>query len=116
MTFLACVPEQTADNLQRIAEVEEQIQQNGVTQAELDLAKNKIASHVVLHSERSVSRLFALGNNWIQRGCYRTVQEVVENYRAVTREDVGDVLARYPLTENTTVVIGPLDELSRPDA
>ena len=99
--------EQGAD----VAELQRRVE---LLSAELEQAKNKITSHIVLQSERSASRLFAVGNNWIQRGGYRSVQEVVQAYRAVTRDSIGAVVEKYPLTENTTVVIGPLAEVPAP--
>jgi predicted Zn-dependent peptidase len=114
MTCVACSPEGMAGNLQVVLGLEREIERDGVAESELDQAKNKIASHIVLQSERSASRLFAVGNNWIQRGGYRSVQEVVRAYRAVTRDSIGAVVDKYPLTENTTVVIGPLAEVPAP--
>jgi predicted Zn-dependent peptidase len=114
MTCVACSPERMAGNLQVVLGLEREIERDGVAESELEQAKNKIASHIVLQSERSASRLFAVGNNWIQRGGYRSVQEVVRAYRAVTRDSIGAVVDKYPLTENTTVVIGPLAEVPAP--
>jgi predicted Zn-dependent peptidase len=116
MTYLACSPPRIGDNLQTILNLQRQIQQDGVTDGELTQAKNKIASHVVLQSERCANRLFAVGNNWIQRNRYHTVQEVVQAYRAVTGDDVAAVLDKYPLTENSTVVIGPRTDVPEPVA
>jgi predicted Zn-dependent peptidase len=115
MTFLCCAPDQTAENLQRIRDIELELQQHGISDTELVQAKSKICSHIVLQSERPASRLFAVGINWLQRREYRTVREIVNSYQAVTRSDVAAVLERYPLTVNTTVTIGPLTELSPPD-
>jgi predicted Zn-dependent peptidase len=114
MTCVACSPESMAGNLQVVLDLERDIERDGVTESELEQAKNKIASHIVLQSERSASRLFAVGNNWIQRGGYRSVQEVVQAYRAVTRDSIRAVVEKYPLTENTTVVIGPLAAVPAP--
>jgi predicted Zn-dependent peptidase len=115
MTFLCCAPDQTAENLQRIRDIELELQQHGISDTELVQAKSKICSHIVLQSERPASRLFATGVNWLQRREYRTVREIVDSYQAVTRADVAAVLEKYPLTVNTTVTIGPLTELSPPD-
>ena len=42
---------------------------------------------------------------------YKTIREGVEAYRKVTLQDIAAVLKKYPLTENTTVAVGPLTEL-----
>ncbi len=71
MTYLSCEPEQTADNLRRVLEIYRGVEADGVTAAELEQAKNKINSRVVLSSERPRGRLFNLGSNWTYRREYR---------------------------------------------
>ena len=112
MTFLACQPAESAENLARIRQICESVQESGVSEAELTRAKSKTCSHIVLQSERPSSRLFSVGSNWIQRREYKTVRQQIDAYRAVTCEDINQFLRRYPLTSNTTVTVGPLDELS----
>lgn len=114
MTFLCCAPEDTADNLQRILDIERELEAQGITEAELAQAQNKICAHLVLQSERPSNRLFSIGNNWIQRREYRAVRDVAASYRAVTPNDVASVLTKYPLAIQTTVTIGPLRELEAP--
>ena len=58
--------------------------------------------------------MFAVGNHWIQRRDYRSVREVIDAYQAITVQDVADVLSRYPLTNNTTVSVGPKTSLTPP--
>ena len=72
MSMLCGAPEDTADNLQEMFDTLRIVQQDGVTPDELTQAKNKICSHVVLQSERPTNRLFALGENWLQRHSYQS--------------------------------------------
>lgn len=108
MTFLCCAPEDTEANLQRIQQIYEVVQRDGVTAEELEQAKNKICAHIVLQAERSMNRLFTVGRGWMQRREYRTTRESVEAYQQVTLEQTRDVLSRYPLTLCSTVAVGPL--------
>ena len=55
--------------------------------------------------------MFSVGNGWVQRRQYKTIREGVEEYRKVMRTDIAAVLKKYPLTQNTTVAVGPLTEL-----
>jgi predicted Zn-dependent peptidase len=112
MTFLSCAPEDAAENLARIDALMQTAQREGVTPAELQQAKNKICAHIILQAERSANRLFSVGGNWIQRREYRTVAELVKSYQGVTLSDVAAILKKYPLTQKTTVSVGPLSELS----
>lgn len=114
MTFLSCAPEQTGANLQRILDVQHEVHRQGIDNDELDLAKSKICSHVVLRSERPANRLFAVGNNWIQRRNYQTVKETVAAYRAVDLDQITAVLKAYPPVANSSVSTGPLSELAQP--
>jgi predicted Zn-dependent peptidase len=112
MSYLCCAPEQAAENLERVARVYHRLQSEGVTQDELDLAKNKICSHLVRQSERPSSRLFSIGNGWLQRHSYQTVKERLAAYRSVQLEDVHRILEQYPLTRHATVAVGPLESLN----
>ena len=113
--YMCCQPEDTAANLQIMRDVCAKAQQDGLTEKELEQAKNKICAHLVLQAERPSSRLFSVGNGWIQRREYRTVREAVEAYRAVTLNDLHAVMQKYPLTTNTTVCVGPLAEIAAPE-
>jgi predicted Zn-dependent peptidase len=105
---MCCEPEEALENLARIATVYRQAAAEGITPAELAQAKSKINSRVVLGSEKPRGRLFSVGGNWLQRSEYRTVQEELAAVAAVTRDDLADLLARYPLERCTSVLIGPL--------
>ena len=50
MTFICCAPEQTQTNLEKLTALQRSVREEGITQKELDLAKRKIASHIVLAS------------------------------------------------------------------
>ena len=82
-----------------------------MTAAELDQAKNKINSRVVLSSERPRGRLFNVGANWMYRHEYRSVKDDLDAVDAVTLDQIAAVLAKYPLTVSTTVAVGPLAEV-----
>ena len=112
LTYLSCDPECAADNLQRMLEIYREAETDGFTAAELEQAKNKINSRIVLGSERPRGRLFAVGTNWTHRRAYRSVADDLEAIDAVTLEQVAAVLARYPLTRSTSIAIGPLAQLT----
>lgn len=112
VTYLCCDPELAAENLRRLAEIYHRAENEGVTAAELEQAKNKINSRVVLSSERPRGRLFNLGANWTYRHEYRSVKDDLDAIDRITLDEVNAVLARYPLSVSTTVAIGPLKELS----
>ena len=114
MTGVSCEPDQAQSNLQLIRDLLADAQTAGITEDELSQAKNKICAQIVLSAERPASRMFSIGNGWVQRRQYKTIREGVEAYRKVTLDDIAAVLQKYPLTENTTVAVGPLKTLQEP--
>ncbi len=110
MTFMSCEPQQTADNLRRIADVYRRVEADGIAPAELDQAKSKVRSRVVLSGERPRGRLFAVGNDWVYRRTYRSIEAEMQAVADLSVADLNAVLAKYPLGRPLTVSIGPLGE------
>lgn len=106
-TFFNGQPEETEANLARVRKVYEQVNREGVTEQELQQAKSKVCSRVVLSSERPMGRLESLGNNWMYRDRYQSVAEDLAQFRAVTTAQIRDLLQEFPLAQTTTVTVGP---------
>ena len=111
MTYLCCDPQLADSNLDATQMILADVESKGITAAELEQAQNKMCAQIVLASERSGNRLFTVGSSWTQRREYRPVKEVLAAYRDVTLDDILAVLTKYPLTNNTTVAVGPLNKL-----
>jgi predicted Zn-dependent peptidase len=110
MSVIYCLPDQAQDNLNRLNQLQSKAR-DGITQKELDLAKSKVASHIILASERTESRMFSVGSQWLAGQDYLTVAEIAKRYQDVTLEEVNSVVAKYDLTKNMTLVVGPRDDL-----
>lgn len=113
-TWLACEPDEAEANLRRLDAIYRAADSEGVTEEELRLAKNKLKSRIVLSSERPQSRLFNVGGNWLQRREYRSVANDLTVIDSVTIADVRTVLKKYPLSQYSTVTVGPLKKVRRP--
>ena len=111
MTYLSCHPDQTAENLQRMQDIFDVINKDGVTEDELEQACNKVASRIVLRGERPMGRLSSLGGNWVYRGEYCSVADDLEIVRNIGASQIGSLLEKYPLNVNTTVGVGPLERV-----
>lgn len=111
LTFLNGSPDATWENINRIAHLYHQVNAEGVTADELEQAKNKIATRIVLRGERPMGRLSSLGGNWLVRREYRTVEDDLAIVRGVTLTDIRDLLKEFPLGQTTTVGVGPLPDL-----
>ena len=111
LTYLSCEPEATEENLALIRGIYDDVNKNGIREDELELAKNKVSSRVVLRSERPMGRLSSLGGTWVSRQEYRSVDDDMQTLRSITTKDIRDLLAAYPLGMTTTVAVGPLESL-----
>ena len=112
LTYLCSDPELTDSNLQRFQTIYDEVNTNGVTLEELDRAKNKIASRLVLRSERPMGRLSSLGGNWVYRQEYVSVEDDLKLLNSVTLESIQELLKKYPLGHSTTAAVGPMESVA----
>jgi predicted Zn-dependent peptidase len=113
-TSMSCEPAQAQKNLGIIQEILHDVRRQGITEEELQQAKSKIGSRVVRSSERPMGRMQAIGMAWTYLHQYRTVDDELKAFDAVTLKGIGEVLERYPLDQITILALGPLEKLSRP--
>jgi predicted Zn-dependent peptidase len=113
-TSMSCEPEQTQENLVILRELLHEVQRVGMTEEELQQAKSKILSRVVRGSERPMGRMQAIGMAWTYLHQYRTVDDDLKAFDAVTLESIREVLDRYPLHQVTTLALGPLETITQP--
>lgn len=111
LTFLNGPPESTKENMDRIRRLYDAVNTNGVTESELEQAKNKIATRIVLRGERPMGRLSSLGGNWLARREYRTIEDDLQTVRNVSVTDIRELVRDFPLQQTTTVGVGPLSAI-----
>jgi predicted Zn-dependent peptidase len=107
----SCEPENTQNILAIIQEILREVQNEGVSDEELAVAKSKILSRVVRSSERPKGRMQALGIGWTYLRTYRSVDEELQNFDAVSLKDIRNVLDQYPFDQLTVLALGPLAKL-----
>ena len=113
-SFLSCEPEQTQANLERVVEVYRDVMTEGITDDELNQAKNKFLARSVLRSERPMGRLASLGFHWTYRHEYLPVAQELELFGKVTVGDIRRVLTKWPLLPMTVVSVGPTTDVHAP--
>jgi predicted Zn-dependent peptidase len=111
MCYFSCAPDETRANLDRVRSIYDDINRNGVKEVELAQARSKVASRIVLRSERPMGRLSSLGHNWVHRNEYRRVEDDLETLRNLKLSDIRELLEAYPLKQLTTSTVGPLEAL-----
>ena len=115
MSYLSCSPEMVEENIARCQKIFDDVNANGITAEELEQARNKVASRIVLRGERPMGRLSSLGGNWMYRQEYRSIADDLQSIRRITLQEIQEVLQRYPISMSTTVGVGPLTELKTAD-
>ena len=107
-------PDQAESNLAVVLDVLRAVQRDGVKEEELEQARNKILSRVVRASERPKGRMVAVGMHWTYQHEYRSVDDELKAYAAVTTKEIREVLDRHPIDRVTTLALGPLASLPAP--
>jgi predicted Zn-dependent peptidase len=113
-TSMSCEPARTQKNLEIILGVLREVQRHGITDQELQQAKSKIGSRVVRGSERPMGRMQAIGMAWTYLHQYRTVDDDLKAFDAVTLAGIREVLDAYAIDQVTTLALGPLESLTKP--
>ena len=75
--------------------------------AEVERARNKIASALVLSGESPLGRMRAMGNQWIYTGDYRSLDDDMKTLLAVTPASLKQLLDEYTFDPMTIVTLGP---------
>lgn len=106
-SYISCDPARTDEVVAVTRQTLEKVRADGVTEAQLQASKNKIASTATLQGELPMGRLVPLGSNWMYLGQYRSLEAEIAAIEAVTLEEVAAVLDRYPLERFSMVGLGP---------
>jgi predicted Zn-dependent peptidase len=114
VTF-SCEPEKAKDNLALVQQVLADVRRDGITEEELLQAKSKILSRVVRGSERPMGRMQAIGMSWAYLHEYRSMDDELKAFDAVTLHTIREVLDRFPIDHTTTLALGPLANLAAPE-
>lgn len=92
--YLCCAPEDIDENQAVLERLIKELLEKGVSDHELELARSKISSSLILSDERPSNRLFALGQSWLSRKSYEPLDVVLSRYAAVTRSEVLEIAHR----------------------
>ncbi len=64
---------------------------------DLERAKTKTLSRIILDGEMPMGRMMALGAEWVYRGRLHHLQDEAESIRSLTRRDIEKALEKFPL-------------------
>ena len=74
---------------------------------EVERAKNKIASSIVLSGEVPIGRMRAIGGQWMYNKEYRSLEKDMATLNAVTTDSLRQLMIDYPFDPMTIVSLGP---------
>lgn len=80
---------------------------NDLTSEEVERAKNKIASSLVLSGEVPLGRMRSIGGQWIYNKEYRSLEQDMATLMAVTPESLKQLMRDFPFDPMTVVGLGP---------
>lgn len=106
-SYVCCDPQNAVQVEAILNSIFESLAKNGIEEGELTAARNKVLSSIVLKSEQPMGRLVSLGFNWVYRKEYITVTQDIERIRAVTVEDIRNLIAEFDLRSHTLYSLGP---------
>jgi len=74
---------------------------------EVERARNKIASSIVLQGEVPLGRMRAVGGQWIYNKEYRSLESDMATLMAVTPDSLRQLMKDFPFDPMTVVTLGP---------
>ncbi|MHC4314091.1 MAG: M16 family metallopeptidase [Planctomycetota bacterium] len=87
-SYIRCSSENVTKVLDTIKGIFASLSENGISEEELQKAKNKTLSALVIKNELPMGRLLDLGFNWTYLEEYRTIEDDINSIKAVTVDDV----------------------------
>jgi predicted Zn-dependent peptidase len=109
--YILADPKRAAEALQTFRAEIVRACADGLSEAEVERVKRRLASSMVLSAETPMGRLRPLGSDWLYRREEKSLQNALERLLAVTTSEVNALLAEQPFERATTFALGPLDEL-----
>ncbi len=103
---IVCDPDRT-DEAQSIALKELERVKHDLNPDEVERAKNKIASSIVLQGEIPLGRMRAIGGQWIYNKEYRSLEQDMATLQSITPDSLKKLMNDFPFDPLTLVTLGP---------
>jgi predicted Zn-dependent peptidase len=109
MVHISMEPSKAQQALQIALEEVKRLQDGAVQQDELDRAKAKLNSSVIIGGESTNERVMGLINSWLTRNRLETLDEIRQKIEAVRIDDIRELLQAYPVwPEQRITAAGPV--------
>ncbi len=110
-TYASCSPGNVAEVTSRMHALLDAAASEGVDDAEVARAQQKIASSEVLGSETPMGRLVPLGMAWTYKQEYVGMDEAVDRVLETTADEVNAVLRGATAERHSLLALGPIDTI-----
>ncbi len=104
---LSCDPEHMDAALLIVQEEITRLVAEGVTQDELDGARNRVLTALAVEGEQSLRRLFSFSFDFLYDEPYQSLDDILNAYREVSVADANALLRAYPFEPQTLASLGP---------
>lgn len=106
-SYVCCSSKNVSNVLNIIKSIFSDLSESGVSEEELNKAKNKVLSALVIKNELPMGRLVDVGFCWTYLHEYRTIEDDVNAVKAVTVDDVHSLIEQSNPGDFTQLSIGP---------
>jgi predicted Zn-dependent peptidase len=106
-SYIRCSPDKSELVMQKVSDIFKEVSKNGVSEEELQKAKNKVLSALTIKSEQPMGRLTSLGFNWVYLKKYQSVTDDINSIRSVTTKQINDLISEFKPGSFTQMSMGP---------
>jgi predicted Zn-dependent peptidase len=110
--YASCDPARSQEVADLLRNVLRDAKRDGLTEAEVNGARRKLAAGRTLHAETPMGRLMSVGMNWVYRREFAPLDREVDRTLSVTADEANAILRELPLEESAMLAMGPIDTLS----
>ena len=109
-SYICCDPDNSSLVMDILQKLFAELRENGISEAEMETAKNKTLSALTIKCEQPMGRLVSLGFNWVYNQHYRSVKDDVDAIHAVTLDDISNLITQMSPGNFTKLSLGPKTE------
>lgn len=109
--YILADPARAQESLDTLRTVVTEACQTGLKAEEIERAKRRMASHMVLGAETPMGRLRPVGMDWVYRQEQKSADDSLQLLLDVSLQEVNELLADEPFKQATIVGLGPLAQL-----
>jgi predicted Zn-dependent peptidase len=106
-SYIRCSRKNVSKVLDIVSGIFHSLSEEGIIEDELQKAKNKVLSALVIKNELPMGRLIDLGSNWIYLKEYHNIEDDVKAVKAVTVDEINSLIRQFNPGDFTRFSIGP---------